>query len=86
MHVVGVSTLAAGHLTLVPELIAALRQERADDIHVICGGVIPAADHDALRDAGCGRHLRAGDAGARGCRPRADVDRSPRRTLRGGGG
>ena len=54
MHVVGVSTLAAGHLTLVPELIAALRQERADDIHVICGGVIPAADHDALRDAGVG--------------------------------
>ncbi|MCY4005198.1 MAG: methylmalonyl-CoA mutase [Rhodospirillales bacterium] len=54
VHVVGVSTLAAGHLTLVPELIAALKQERADDIHVICGGVIPAADHDALRTAGVG--------------------------------
>ncbi len=54
VHVVGVSTLAAGHLTLVPQLIDALKQEQAPDIHVICGGVIPAADHEALRGAGVG--------------------------------
>ncbi len=54
VHVVGVSTLAAGHLTLVPELVAALEKERAADIPVICGGVIPAADHEALRQAGVG--------------------------------
>ena len=42
VHAVGVSSLAAGHLTLVPELIAALKAEGADDIVVFAGGVIPA--------------------------------------------
>ncbi len=54
VHVIGVSTLAAGHLTLVPELIAALKAEGGNDIQVICGGVIPAADHPALESAGVG--------------------------------
>ncbi|MBL6941292.1 MAG: methylmalonyl-CoA mutase [Rhodospirillales bacterium] len=52
VHVIGVSTQAGGHKTLVPELIAELRKQDADDIIVICGGVIPARDYDFLHDAG----------------------------------
>lgn len=51
-HIVGVSSLAAGHLTLVPELRDALAAEGNDNIMVIVGGVIPPQDFDALRDAG----------------------------------
>ncbi len=52
VHVVGVSSQAAGHKTLVPELIAELRKQGGDDILVVVGGVIPAQDYDELRDAG----------------------------------
>jgi len=52
VHVVGVSSQAAGHKTLVPELIAQLRKQGGDDILVVVGGVIPAQDYDELRDAG----------------------------------
>jgi methylmalonyl-CoA mutase len=52
VHVVGVSTQAAGHMTLVPDLIAALRAQGADDIIVVCGGVIPPQDYPALTKAG----------------------------------
>jgi methylmalonyl-CoA mutase len=52
VHAVGVSTLAAGHKTLVPAIIEALRQQGADDIIVFVGGVIPAQDYDFLYDAG----------------------------------
>jgi len=52
VHVVGVSSQAAGHKTLVPQLIEALRQQGAGDIVVVCGGVIPPQDHDFLRKAG----------------------------------
>ena len=52
VHVVGVSSQAAGHKTLVPQLIAALKAQGAPDIQVICGGVIPAQDYEALRAAG----------------------------------
>ena len=52
VHVVGVSTLAAGHLTLVPELRGALAQLGRDDIMIVVGGVIPPQDFDELRDAG----------------------------------
>ncbi|WP_299376943.1 methylmalonyl-CoA mutase [uncultured Kiloniella sp.] len=52
VHVVGISTQAAGHKTLVPQLIAELKRQKADDILVICGGVIPAQDYDALKQAG----------------------------------
>ena len=48
VHVIGVSSLAAGHKTLVPALIEDLRRQGADDILVICGGVIPTQDHDFL--------------------------------------
>jgi methylmalonyl-CoA mutase len=52
VHVVGISSQAAGHKTLVPALIEALRQEGADDILVVCGGVIPPQDYDFLKRAG----------------------------------
>ena len=48
VHVVGVSSLAAGHLTLVPQLIAELKKLGREDIVVIVGGVIPAQDYDEL--------------------------------------
>jgi methylmalonyl-CoA mutase len=52
VHVVGVSSQAAGHKTLVPELVAQLRKQGGDDIVVVVGGVIPAQDHEFLHDAG----------------------------------
>lgn len=52
VHVVGASSLAAGHKTLVPELIAELKKQGADDILVIAGGVIPKQDYQFLFDAG----------------------------------
>jgi len=52
VHAVGVSSQAAGHKTLVPQLIEALKQQGAGDILVVCGGVIPPQDYDELLDAG----------------------------------
>ncbi|MBM4362161.1 MAG: methylmalonyl-CoA mutase [Deltaproteobacteria bacterium] len=52
VHVVGVSSQAAGHTTLVPELVRALRALGADDVVVTCGGVIPQQDYAALHAAG----------------------------------
>jgi methylmalonyl-CoA mutase len=52
VHLVGVSSQAAGHKTLIPELIAQLRKQGGDDILVVAGGVIPSQDYDELRDAG----------------------------------
>ena len=52
VHVVGVSTLAASHLTLVPELKEALAKEGRDDIMIVVGGVVPPQDYDALKKAG----------------------------------
>ena len=52
VHIVGVSSLAAGHLSLVPALKAALEAEGRGDIMVVVGGVIPPQDFQALLDAG----------------------------------
>jgi len=52
VHIVGVSSLAAGHLTLVPELKAALTAQGRPDIMIVVGGVIPPQDFDALYKAG----------------------------------
>ena len=52
VHVIGISSQAAGHKTLAPELIRVLKERDADDIVVICGGVIPAQDYAFLKDAG----------------------------------
>ncbi len=52
VHVLGVSSLAAGHKTLVPAVIAELKKMDREDIMVICGGVIPSQDYQFLYDAG----------------------------------
>ncbi|WP_448251584.1 methylmalonyl-CoA mutase [Ottowia oryzae] len=52
VHAVGVSTLAAGHKTLVPAIIQALREQGGDDIIVFVGGVVPRQDYDFLYEAG----------------------------------
>ncbi len=52
VHIIGASSLAAGHKTLIPQLIAELKRLGREDIMVIAGGVIPPADYDFLRNAG----------------------------------
>jgi methylmalonyl-CoA mutase len=52
VHIVGVSSLAAGHLTLVPALRSELAALGREDILIVCGGVIPPQDYEALRAAG----------------------------------
>ncbi|HEV7339859.1 MAG TPA: methylmalonyl-CoA mutase family protein, partial [Bosea sp. (in: a-proteobacteria)] len=52
VHIIGVSSLAAGHLTLVPELKAALARAGRPDIMIVVGGVIPPQDFETLREAG----------------------------------
>lgn len=52
VHVIGVSSQAAGHKTLIPQLIEALKSMGAGDVVVVCGGVIPPQDYDFLREAG----------------------------------
>ena len=53
VHILGVSSLAAAHLTLVPELKAELAKQGRDDIMIVVGGVVPPQDYDALMEAGC---------------------------------
>jgi methylmalonyl-CoA mutase len=60
VHIVGASSLAAGHLTLAPELIAALKDAGRGDILAVIGGVIPAQDYQALNDAGVAAILPPG--------------------------
>jgi len=52
VHVIGISSQAAGHKTLAPQLVQALKDAGAEDILVICGGVIPQQDYQFLYDAG----------------------------------
>lgn len=52
VHIVGASSLAAGHLTLIPELKHALKKLGRDDMLIVAGGVIPPQDYDAVRQAG----------------------------------
>ncbi len=52
VHVIGISSQAAGHKTLVPELSIELKKQGADDILIVVGGVIPAQDYDMLKRAG----------------------------------
>lgn len=52
VHVVGVSSLAAGHKTLIPELVQILKEKGREDILVVCGGVIPPQDYDFLYQQG----------------------------------
>ena len=52
VHILGVSSLAAAHLTLVPELKKELASQGRDDIMIVVGGVVPSQDYDALQKAG----------------------------------
>jgi methylmalonyl-CoA mutase len=52
VHILGISSLAAGHKTLVPQTIAALKELGRPDIFVVVGGVIPPQDYDFLKKAG----------------------------------
>ena len=52
VHVIGVSSQAAGHKTLVPALLASLKAQGAGDILVVCGGVIPPQDYESLLGQG----------------------------------
>ena len=52
VHWVGVSSLAAGHRSLIPELIRELKEAGVPDVRVILGGVVPPQDHSALYEAG----------------------------------
>ena len=61
-HIIGVSSLAAGHKTLLPELIAQLKSQGAEDILVICGGIIPQQDYQFLYDAGVAAIFGPGSA------------------------
>ena len=52
VHVIGISSQAAGHKTLVPQVIESLKEANAEDIIVICGGVIPPQDYQEMKTAG----------------------------------
>jgi methylmalonyl-CoA mutase len=52
VHILGISSLAAAHLTLVPELKQELAKQGRDDIMIVVGGVVPPQDYDALKKAG----------------------------------
>jgi methylmalonyl-CoA mutase len=52
VHLIGISTLAGGHKTLIPELIKALKAYGRPDIRIVAGGVIPEQDHQYLKDQG----------------------------------
>ena len=52
VHIIGISSLAAGHKTLVPDLVAELKEANREDIMVVAGGVIPKQDYDFLYDSG----------------------------------
>lgn len=54
VHVVGVSSMTAGHKTLIPALINALKDLNASHMQVVCGGILPTKDHEFLREAGVG--------------------------------
>ena len=77
VHVVGVSSQAAGHLTLVPQLIAELQAAGAGDVVVVCGGVIPPQDYDALRAAGVAAIFGPGTNIPAAARKVLDLVRSP---------
>jgi methylmalonyl-CoA mutase len=62
VHVVGVSSQAGGHKTLVPELVAALRKKGANDVVVVVGGIIPPQDYAYLRDQGAAAIFGPGTA------------------------
>jgi methylmalonyl-CoA mutase len=76
VHVIGVSSQAAGHRTLVPELVKALRAQGADGIAVVVGGIIPPRDYDFLRQSGVAAVFGPGTAIPKAARQVLDVIRA----------
>ncbi|HVN38941.1 MAG TPA: methylmalonyl-CoA mutase [Myxococcota bacterium] len=76
VHVVGVSSQAAGHRTLVPELVKALRAQGADNIAVVVGGIIPPRDYAFLRESGVAAVFGPGTAIPSAARQVLDVIRA----------
>ncbi|WOI55349.1 methylmalonyl-CoA mutase [Palleronia sp. LCG004] len=79
VHVIGISSQAAGHMTLAPKLIAALRAEDAGEILVVCGGVIPAQDYARLREEGVAAIFGPGTNIPKAAREILDLIRAARR-------
>ncbi|PLX96230.1 MAG: methylmalonyl-CoA mutase [Desulfuromonas sp.] len=73
VHVVGVSSLAAGHKTLVPQLAAELKKLGAEDIVIVCGGVIPRQDYDELYASGAARIFGPGTTITKSARETLDA-------------
>ena len=87
VHIVGISSLAAGHLTLVPDLTAALEKEGRGDIMIVVGGVIPPSDYDALYRGRRHRRVRPRHQHPRARPPTSSTSSTPRwATAAGGGG
>jgi methylmalonyl-CoA mutase len=78
VHVVGVSSQAAGHMTLVPQLVQALRAKGAPEIAVVVGGIIPPRDYPALRDQGVAAVFGPGTAIPKAAREVLQVVRTRR--------
>jgi methylmalonyl-CoA mutase len=76
VHVVGVSSQAAGHRTLVPELVRCLRAQGADNIAVVVGGIIPPRDYAFLHEAGVAAIFGPGTAIPKAARQVLDVIRA----------
>jgi methylmalonyl-CoA mutase len=78
VHVVGVSTQAGGHRTLVPRLIETLRAQGAEEIAVVVGGIIPPKDYEQLREQGVARVFGPGTPVPQAVRQVLDVLRARR--------
>ena len=78
VHVVGVSSQAAGHMTLVPELVKELAVQGASEIVVVVGGIIPPRDYDFLREQGVGAIFGPGTAVPKAAREVLEVIRERR--------
>ncbi len=83
VHVIGISSQAAGHKTLAPQLVEALRARDAGDIMVICGGVIPSQDYAFLKKAGVKAIFGPGTNIPEAARGILDLIRAERKALAG---
>jgi methylmalonyl-CoA mutase len=83
VHVIGVSSQAAGHKTLAPQLVEALRARDAGDIMVICGGVIPSQDYEFLKKAGVKAIFGPGTNIPEAARGILDLIRAERKAMAG---
>jgi methylmalonyl-CoA mutase len=78
VHIIGVSSQAAGHKTLVPQMINALKVDGGGDILVVCGGVIPIQDYDFLKACGVVAIFGPGTNIPAAARKIIDIIRAPR--------